>query len=852
VGNLFLVPFYLVAKPWQLGSVGGGYGTINDLVDRFAARPADPDRDLAQQRQTEKWPRRRFSPHHAEHPHGMPCWQTQGGVAPAARVTDMAQSSRPPAERSPRPLLAGKLTVPLLQPGIVTRDRLLEVLDENGTRRLCVVVAPAGWGKTTLLAEWARRAGDRHAVAWVTLDETDDEPHRFWTYVVTALRTAAPDLGGGALAALRVPGVDPVDVALPALLNDLSGSNARHTLILDDYHLLADVRIHEAVEYLLSYLPPSLRLVIAARFDPPLPIARMRARSELTEIRAADLRFSAAEAAGLVSAVGEVDVGAYTVDALVDQTEGWAVGLKLAALTIRGSADPAAGAAEVRGDDRHIIDFLSSEVLDRLPADWREFLVRTAVLDQLCGSLCDAVLGRTGSSAVLEALERADLFVVPLDAHRGWYRYHRLFRDVLRRELEATAPGAVPELLRRAADWYLAAGQVDEAVRLLTAAGDRRKAGQLLLSAEDAFLEQGAAATYLRLGDQLGTATVREDPRLAVSMAGAAAQSGQPDRVPALLDIAEAHLGDPSPPYQGWCSLTAAAAMLRAAYDPVVRADPPLMLAYAERARGLETDPTLQGHVIARMTLGVVLSRLDRREEAIPLLSDAWERSAQVDVPVFIRLQAAGLLAMCLFETGREEAARRLVHQVAPAVHGTVQALGDAAAPAVTLLMAVDGRLAYRDGEPDTALRLLTRASELARIAGHPSQTVYVLTALADAALAAGDRPAARAAIDEARETADTGVAFPATARWLAAVEERIGRRAARAARREGQLVEELTDRELSLLRALQGTLSQREIGAELYLSVNTIKGYTKSLYRKLGAASRADAVERGRQLGLI
>jgi len=764
----------------------------------------------------------------------------------------MGNASRPPADRPPQTLLAGKLTAPLLQPGIVTRDRLFEVLDENGTRRLCLVVAPAGWGKTTLLTDWARHASGRHSVAWVTLDEADDEPHRFWTYAVTALRTAAPDVGGGALAALRVPGIDPIDVALPALLNDLSASNARLTLILDDYHLLTDVRIHEALEYLLSYLPPSLRLVIAARFDPPLPLARMRARGEMTEIRAADLRFSATEAAGLVSAVGQVEVGSDAVDALVDRTEGWAVGLKLAALTIRGSPDPAARATAVRGDDRHIIDFLSSEVLDGLPADRRKFLVQTAVLDRLCGSLCDAVLDRTGSAAILEALERADLFVVPLDAHREWYRYHRLFRDVLSRELQATSPEAIPELLRRAADWYLATGQVDEAVRQLTAAGERRNAGQLLLSAEDAFLEQGAAATYLRLGEQLGKATVQDDPRLAVSMAGAAAQSGQGDRVPALLDLAEVGLGDAVPPYQGWRSLEAAAAMLRATYDPAVRADPPLMLAHAERAADLETDPTLEGYVITRMTLGAVLSGLDHREEAIPLLTDAWERSAEVDVPVFIRLQVAGVLAMCLFETGREDAARALIRQIGPAVQGIVRALGDAAAPAVTFLTAIEGRLAYRDGEPDTAVRRLTRAAELARIAGHPSQTVYVLTALADAALDAGDRAAARAAIDEARETADTGVAFPASAKRLADAEQRIGRRAARAARREGQLVEELTDRELSLLRALPGPLSQREIGAELYLSLNTIKGYTKTLYRKLGAASRAEAVERGRELGLI
>jgi LuxR family maltose regulon positive regulatory protein len=307
-------------------------------------------------------------------------------------------------------------------------------------------------GKTTLLAEWARRTRDRQPVAWLTLDETNDEPQRFWTHVVTALLTATRGVGDAALVALRVPGIDPIDVALPALLNDLSGTDAKQTLILDDYHMLTDARIHEGVEYLLSYLPQSLRLVIAARLDPPLPLARMRARGELTEIRAADLRFSPAEAAGLVSAVCQLDAGPDMVDPLVDRTEGWAVGLKLAALAIRGAPDPAARAAEVRGDDRHIIDFLTSEVLDRLPTDRRDFLVRTAVLDRLCGSLCDTVLDRAASSAVLDALERADLFVVPLDVHREWYRYHRLFRDVLRRELEETAPAEVPGLLRRAAD----------------------------------------------------------------------------------------------------------------------------------------------------------------------------------------------------------------------------------------------------------------------------------------------------------------------------------------------------------------------------------------------------------------
>lgn len=340
---------------------------------------------------------------------------------------------------------------------------------------------------------------------------------------------------------------------------------------------------------------------------------------------------------------------------------------------------------------------------------------------------------------------------------------------------------------------------------------------------------------------------------MSIAMAGAAGQCGRPDRVPALLDIAEAHLrAGHSPAYAGWCSLAAAADVLRAAFDAEVRADPERMLTHAERAAGLETDPTLPGYVISRMTLGVVLSGLDRQEEAVEVLTDAWTYSSAVPMPVFIRLQAAGLLAMCLFESGRVEAARRLMHQVEPTMQAMLHALGDAAAPAVAFLMMVKGRLAHRDGETVAARGLLARAAELARIAAHPSQTVHVLTALADAELAVGDRRAARAALDEAHDIAIEGVAFPATARRLTEAEARIGRGAARSARQEGRLVEELTDREMSLLLALQEPLTQREIGTKLFLSINTVKGYTKNLYRKLGVVSRAEAVRRGRELGLI
>ena len=301
-------------------------------------------------------------------------------------------------------------------------------------------MAPAGWGKTTLLSHWAHDPAETRGIVWVSLDEADDDPVRFWTYVLTALQRDVPGLGPAALGALSTPGLEPVDLALPTLLNELAALDTRHVLVLDDYHLLGAADVHESVEFLLTYLPAALRVVIAGRSDPPLPLARLRARGELTELRAADLGFTADEAAALLTAVGDTPVDPPRRPLLRERTEGWAAGLQLAALKIRHAERPAEAAAPLDGGDRHILDYLSVEVVDRLAPEQRDLLVRTAVLERLSGPLCDAVLGRTGSTEVLDALDRADLFVTPLDPRREWYRCHRLFRDVLLAPIAADAP----------------------------------------------------------------------------------------------------------------------------------------------------------------------------------------------------------------------------------------------------------------------------------------------------------------------------------------------------------------------------------------------------------------------------
>jgi LuxR family transcriptional regulator, maltose regulon positive regulatory protein len=748
-----------------------------------------------------------------------------------------------------RPLLVGKLVLPWTRPAAVTRPRLLARLDQAATP-LTVVVAPAGWGKTTLLAQWAARDATRPPAAWLTLDETDDDPVRFWTYVATALHGADPQIGGSALAALRVPGIEPLEIAVPSLINDLATLNARRALVLDDYHTITDRRIHEAMEFLLTYLPSQLRVVIAARFDPPLPLARLRARGQLTEVRQADLAFGTAEATDLVTDVAAVALGGEQLAGLVERTEGWAAGLHLAALTLRGAPEPARRAEAIGGDDRHIVDYLGAEVLARLPDDHRRFLVRSSVLDRMSGALCDAALDRTGSGDLLDALEQAGLFLVPLDDRREWYRYHRLFRDALQRELGRTAPDDGAGVLERAAGWWLASGDVEAAIRHLIAAGRQREAAELLAVSDDEFLDGGAAATYLQLADSLDPAVVRADPRLVIAMASAAAFGGRIERVSALLDTAQAGVATDDRPPHGWTSARAAIGTLRATFGRA--ADLVDAVEEARMAVDLERDANLDGYVISRLALGVVLAGLDRHTEAVPLLDEAWRRAGPLDMPVFTRLLAAGALARSLLATRRTEDARAVIDASAPVADRLEEALGDAAGGAVAMLRAAQGRLAYDAGHVDVACTMLERAAHLARAAAHPSQTAAMLVALADARLASGDRPGARAAIAEAREIADNDSVFPATLRRIETAEQRLGRGAVSAAQRDGTLIEALTDRELSVLRALQGPLSQRDIGRELFLSINTVKGYTKSLYRKLDVTCRGDAVRRGRELGLI
>ena len=368
-------------------------------------------------------------------------------------------------------LLATKLHVPQPQPGFVPRRRLVDTLGEGLARGRVLVCAPAGFGKSSLLADWARGSG--RPVAWLALDGGDSDPARFWRYTVAALDRVRPGLAGRMSPLPGLPPTGSFAGLVTALINELAAdpSPDEALLVLDDYHLIDSRPVQESVGFLLENLPPGLRVVVSGRADPPLPLARMRARGQLAELRVADLRFTPEEAAALLGETAGPGLPAKAAETRVDRTEGWAAGLHLAGLSLRGHADAAGFVASFGGSHRFVLDYLADEVLDRQTEQVRAFVLETSVLERLSGELCDAVTGRAGSQAMLQDIERAGLFLMPLDEARSWWRYHHLFADLLRARLQAEQPGRAQALHRAAAAWSEDHDLADDAVRHALAAG---------------------------------------------------------------------------------------------------------------------------------------------------------------------------------------------------------------------------------------------------------------------------------------------------------------------------------------------------------------------------------------------
>jgi LuxR family maltose regulon positive regulatory protein len=459
------------------------------------------------------------------------------------RAEQASAAASLPITVSSRPLLGTKLYRPRPRRGAVPRPRLLEQLNRALDSSLTIVSAPAGFGKSTLLAAWlaeesAAEAGDP-AAAWLSLDAGDNDPASFWTYVIASLRTVAPDVGTETLALVETRSPASPQALLTGLLNDLGGAAGELVLVIDDYHVIETTAVHEGLEFLIANMPPNVHLVLASRADPPLPLARLRARGDLVEVRAADLRFSAEEASDYLTGVMGLRLTPQQVSTLDDRTEGWIAALQLAALSMRGREDIADFVAGFAGDDRYIVDYLIEEVLQNQPPEVRSFLLQTSILERMNAPLGDAVTRRTDSRAMLEALDRANLFLVPLDDHRHWYRYHHLFAEVLQARLIHEQPGDVPELHRRASAWHEQNGGQDAAIQHALAASDHALAARLIEAALPALARDRREATLRGWLEQLPEDIFRTRPVLSLGYVGALLSTGEVSGVESRLQDAE-------------------------------------------------------------------------------------------------------------------------------------------------------------------------------------------------------------------------------------------------------------------------------------------------------------------------
>jgi ATP/maltotriose-dependent transcriptional regulator MalT len=437
------------------------------------------------------------------------------------------------------PLLSSKYRLPIQRPGTVPRRRLVQRLGAATRAPLAVLSAPVGFGKTTLLTQWlAESSADGAAGAWLSLDRRDNDPVLFWIYVVTAMQAAVPGLGDSALRMLATSSF-PDDATLAALLNEVEGLSIDLVVVLDDYHVIESPEVHERMTFVLDHQPPQLHLILATRSDPPLPMAQIRARGQLVEVRAADLRFSVEEAALYLNDSMGLGLSDEDVAALEGRTEGWIAALQLAALSLQGRADASAFVARFAGDDHYVVDYLAEQVLARQPGDVEDFLLETSVLESLTGPLCDAVTGREGGKATLVALERANLFVVPLDDRRQWYRYHHLFADVLHAHLLDERPGEVGELHRRASVWFEAHDDTSQAISHALAGGDTNRAANLMELAMPMMRRERREAELARWVRALPDDVLRTRPVLAVAFVGALTQALRFDTVAERLDQVE-------------------------------------------------------------------------------------------------------------------------------------------------------------------------------------------------------------------------------------------------------------------------------------------------------------------------
>ena len=734
-------------------------------------------------------------------------------------------------------LVESKLRRPLVRPGAVDRSRLVERLDRAGSRPIVSVVAPPGYGKTTLLSQWAERNGQ--SFAWVSMEDLDNDPKVLLTYVAAALDAVEP-IDERVFDALASPGSSVPDSVLPRLGSALASMSPPVVLVLDDVHVLHDSECRAAVSVLADHVPAGSRLALAGRAELPLPVPRLRAEGKLLEIGLDDLSLTLEEAVLLLRNAG-VPLSEDEVAGLHRRTEGWPAGLYLAALAVRAATWPSQACSAFTGRDVFVGDYLRAEILNRIPRHLRVFLTRSAVLERMSGPLCDAVLARQGSAADLDDVARSNMLLVPLDRKGEWYRYHHLFRDLLLAELESREPGIVPVLHRRAARWCLQNDLPEEALDYYIAAGDADAAAGLMGLLMVPTYWQGRAATVQRWFRWLeDRGAIGRHPLVAVLGGILAALTGRPAEAERWADVVDRwQRGDAArtddPLAEAWAAVLRAmlcrhgVERMRADADEAVRrfaeegAVAPVSALLQGMARVLCGDP---GGGDASLQDGVSIGEKGGAPEILPLA-----------------LSERSLLAMT---RGEWDQAETLASQARAALHRGRMAYSYVA----PLVHAAQARAAMHRGDTAAAAQELTAAQRMRTSLTYalPYLAVQARIELARVHLALGDLAGARTLMREIDELLtrrpDLGPLTSQAGELRSRLAEGRGAQAGRASM--------LTTAEMRLLPLMATHLSFPEIARQLFLSPNTIKSQAYSIYRKLGSSTRSQAVDRSRELGLL
>lgn len=715
------------------------------------------------------------------------------------------------------------------------RGRPLELLNAGERCTLTLVDAPAGSGKTTALGQWLAGFPDGRAGCWFSVDRSDNDPTRFWSYVIIAIREAIPGFGESPHAALRAS-ADVPRFVLPGMINEIARAGARLALVVDDYHLITNAAIHSQLEQLLERLPGHVQVVLSTRVDPPLPLSRWRGRGQLAEIREADLRFTSSEARDMFARM-EVALAREDVDRLVERTEGWAAGLSLAGLSMAAGEDSAEFVRAFGGTERHVLEYLTAEVLGRQSPEAQRFLVRVSVLGRLSGALCDFVLKRRGSKRLLEELEQSNAFLLSLGRTREWYRLHHLFAEALQSELRRDSADLIPLLHRRASRWHAAEGVTFEAIEHAVEARAPGLVADQLLPAIFAYLGGGQADTVVGWLRRLGEDAVMSEPRLCLIAGTVSLVRGDAPEMERWLALAESGSYD-GPLPTGPASIAAGVATIRG----VVTSG--RLSAHLEAARSavdLSRDDTSLWRVLAAAGLGSALYWTGEFEEARP-----WLETAARSGPPLLSSTAYGGLGMIAVDLGDPAAAER------HAADG--QRIGEEhkllTSPPFGRVLLARGRAGWRHGRSSAAASALEQAVEVLRPGPYPLELADALLALSQVRHASGAEHSARGAMLEARNIIAGLEERGILADRLEATERRLADRSTDIP--APTVIDELSSRERDVLLMLPSALSEAEIANELFVSYHTVHSHIRAIYRKLGTSSRAQTIEKARAIGLL